>query len=984
MGNRKKKRSSWRRKLSRYFLVLFLAALVLLVGAWAILPSLLEPHLKSILIKQGSESVRGDVVIGELTLRSVAPFSLRARQVQVTRTDGTLQVLLPEVDIDVGFTKLLNSFPMVKLDFRMLLKDPFFRMTIFPGKEEPKQQPVEPSSFPQLIKFDSSLDIQITRGQVEVVLADEGKDEADQTRLQLKNIGLLVQLKSLFNNANPMTLNLNFLAGVKMGDFITSTPVQVSSNEIYTSEQMVEAKRINVDFGGLVMAAAGSTSMEPLQHNWLVRFQVPELSQLKVPPQFLPPGVWAGAMSGKIHFAQKANAPPYVGVQARVQGIRGDTEWTKDNMQVKGGVVADARIDAVYWEKWQFKDFYLTIDLSGARLTLDPWLKKNEDERLRFQIAAKQEGNGFRIDKGELEFTRLKAFAKGLIQSSPEGVSNLQVRVPKVNLRGFEKYFPFLKNQTLQGSLEVNGKLAGNLTKPESLAVDLSPLKLNGVSAMVNYTNKKTRVHAKGPIHLTANVELSAQGSQLNKAKATIAADLSRMSISVADQFRKMVGQTLSLRLNANKKGDRVVIHHLALEHPAGSLTGQGTVRQPQKPIFDVSLGIDELNLRSLSRLVPPLAAYGVSGKVEGKIKGKGTYDFALGVEKSLMSLDGQLSASIPKVIVPMPDPKANPDQGIAPEVQPKPLLPDWPLFNNSKMKINLQVRKLMLGKSTAEKMATTLTLAGGNLKGGVSIASIFGGSARLTQLVVPMRQILPVVPMKVDLRNIDLNRAITWYMPEKRDFVKGKATLNTKVSVPWPGPEGWWKTIRADGKVDFANFFMSSLDFDQKINEALAKLPGRSGKKRVKSKGVAAALRTQFKAKDGKIEIKDLLFKTPEKNELAAAGKVGFDLKGSLKGELRLANPPVKGSVKEANSDEQGRLIIPVEIKGDLTNPSFGIATHIIEKMLAKTLAYEKRKAVKKVETKAKSEVKKVAEKEKKKLKQSIDKKIKGLFKRK
>ncbi|MCB0367363.1 MAG: hypothetical protein H6624_03300 [Bdellovibrionaceae bacterium] len=986
---RSKKNSPWQRQIRRFFLLLLLGFIVALAVAWALAPSLLEPKFKSWIEQKGSEAFKGDVVVGDLTLRSVVPLSLKARQIQVIRTDGTLQIMFPEVDIDVHFGNPLADFPSFQFRTRLTLLDPFFRMTLLPGKEQIGESSDEKSGggffFP--LSFDTSMDTQIQRGQVEFVFADKIEEEEKATRLQFKNIGLLLRQDSLFHNRSPMSLNLSLMAGLKTRLLTTSIPVQISSEEIFTSPERIEAKRINVDFGGLIAAAAGSTDLKPLQHNWLVRFQVPDLGQLKVPPQFLPPGVWAGAFSGKIHFAQKPQSSPYVAVQALVQGFRGDTEWKKENLELVGGVGADARIDAVYWDKWKFNDLFAVVDLSGAKMTLDPWFRKKSNERLRVHVVAKQEGPGLRIDKGDLEFTRLRAFVRGFIQEGPGGRSKLQVKIPPTNLGGFEAFFPFLKEQSLQGELEVNARLDGDLSVPESLAIDLAPLKLSGVSANVKYANKETQMYAGGPVQVTADVQISAKGTDLSRAKGSVAADFTRLGIVIGEKFRKKPGQVLALRASASKLDDKVLINSLALTHPAGEIRGKGFFKQPQKPIFDLSLGVEELNLRQAARVMPILGAYGVGGSVDGSVRLTGTYDFALGLEKSPIKMTGDLQARLPNLNIPMADGEANPDHGIESQVEAKAILPDWPLFNQSKMILGAQVGQLSLGRETFKKVSADMIFSEGSLKGGARVASLFGGSLVVTELTVPLRQILPLVPMKMEFKGVDLNRAVSWWSPEKKGLVRGVASVDSALNLPWPKGEGWWHSLRAEGRLGVRGFSLSTLNWEEKIQQALSQLPGQATDAKDKSQGrqvMAAELDIAYKAQNEKIQIKKLSLKTPRKNDLSAEGELGFDLVGELKGELSLANPPVKGSVKDANSDELGRLIVPLEISGDLTSPSLSVAGPVIEKMLAKTLAFEKKKTVAQVESKVKDETKKAVATEKKKVKESIDKKIKGLFNRK
>jgi hypothetical protein len=91
-----------------------------------------------------------------------------------------------------------------------------------------------------------------------------------------------------------------------------------------------------------------------------------------------------------------------------------------------------------------------------------------------------------------------------------------------------------------------------------------------------------------------------------------------------------------------------------------------------------------------------------------------------------------------------------------------------------------------------------------------------------------------------------------------------------------------------------------------------------------------------------------------------------------------------MSGSLFAANADKEGRLVIPVEVQGSLINPSLTVASATIEKMLVKTIEYEKKKLVKKVEGKARQEFEKAVDGGKQKLEKDINEKIKGLFNRK
>jgi hypothetical protein len=80
----------------------------------------------------------------------------------------------------------------------------------------------------------------------------------------------------------------------------------------------------------------------------------------------------------------------------------------------------------------------------------------------------------------------------------------------------------------------------------------------------------------------------------------------------------------------------------------------------------------------------------------------------------------------------------------------------------------------------------------------------------------------------------------------------------------------------------------------------------------------------------------------SPEKNEIALDGWLQKDLAVNLHGFAYLAETPIGGSLRAANSDKLGRLIVPIKISGTLKSPSFEIAENAITEMAKKALTLE------------------------------------------
>ncbi|MCB0361315.1 MAG: hypothetical protein KDD35_01250, partial [Bdellovibrionales bacterium] len=923
-------------------------------------------------------------------LKSLIPVVIHARQFKALKEDGSLHVDLPTVVVEVGFPSVLTAFPSISFGLNIKMEDPSLKV-ILPqgGNSEIKTVPEASPSSPLMkwLRPDFKVHLVVSRGRVDIQMGDEGSSPLDKkTQISFKGINLIFQQDSIFNNHRPMILNLDTMVSYLSPLSSLELPISIDTRNVTTTSNSVEAKTINLNIGGLLATAAGTTQFQPLQHNWIVLFEVPEIEKIKIPPQFLPPGNWFGEISGKIHFAQKDSSPPYIATQGFIRGLRGDTEMHGASLQMRGGVAADARWNVIYSNSLNIKELSAIIDLSGAQLRYLDWFQKKDTDRLRIEIEAKTEGKAFRISKGNLEFTRMLARVNGLIETQNGKNSFLSVAIPKLNLEGFESFFPFLGNHPLRGQLELKAEIRGDFTQPEKLRVKVAPFKLEGINTALKYFNAKQRIEVQGPLAMNSDIELVAEGAQLKSAKASLSVDLGRMSFSYGDMVRKRSGDPLSLRLQANQMNDRIVLHRLNFIHPAGSLWGTGDFQRPQKPKFNFKIDIEKLNLGKLSQFIPLLSKYDLSGgSVKGEVKSSGVYDFALGYTQSPFSVVAQLSTNFPQFTLddsPSSGEKAKKEKKEA--FQKLPRLPEWPVVVGSQLSLNAQVGRLNLGNESFKNSSAQLKYVKGNLTGGLSVEQLFGGSLKIDNINIGLREIHPFLKLRAQVTQLDLTRMGDWLFPTKPGRIKGQVSLKSRLGVPWPETEAWYRSISSQGQVSVQNFFLSSLDIDEKINQALGKLLKGQEKKEINSKGVSASLKSQFSSQEGQIRLAHFLFSTPEKNQITAQGSLDFNLVGELIGELSLANTSLSGSIYAANADAQGRLVIPLEIKGDLTHPNINIAKASIEKMLAKTIEYEKNKALKEVENKAQQEIKKSIESGKKKIEEGINKKIKDLFQRK
>lgn len=182
---------------------------------------------------------------------------------------------------------------------------------------------------------------------------------------------------------------------------------------------------------------------------------------------------------------------------------------------------------------------------------------------------------------------------------------------------------------------------------------------------------------------------------------------------------------------------------------------------------------------------------------------------------------------------------------------------------------------------------------------------------------------------------------------------------------------------VAASGKAEIKNGFVSTASIDGLVNAKLSGIPGVGDKAKINSGGLASEMRTDFSYAQAVATLKNFLAVTPKKDEVSLNGTMTLAFDCDMAGEARLVSAPVQGSVRAANSDAQGRLVVPIRFRGNLKSPSVDIASETIQAMLTKTAAFEANK----LKDKAISEGKKKLEDEAKKAGADL---LQGLFKKK
>jgi hypothetical protein len=308
-------------------------------------------------------------------------------------------------------------------------------------------------------------------------------------------------------------------------------------------------------------------------------------------------------------------------------------------------------------------------------------------------------------------------------------------------------------------------------------------------------------------------------------------------------------------------------------------------------------------------------------------------------ISENPLRIKGQISLDIPDVIYESTSlPASGSSSSAKPQTEPKQAaaLPDNSTARTAQIDIKLKIQNINYNSLKIKDVDFNGSLDNGWLKAHASIKQVLGGTVKVSDLAVNLTQPGNPTQLSVDAEGLDINEALTWKSPSWKDMVKGHLSADARFSSRGP---------QAQGSAHLSEVYISTLQIDQLINQKLAQIPGLKGKELVKSKGFAADIRSDYEYKNSVLNLKNLVFSTPEKNEVKAQGTIDTNKNADLSGTAYLATAPVGGSIRQANSDAEGRFVIPFEIKGNLAHPQVSFAQKTIQQMLKNTAQQEIKK---------------------------------------
>ncbi len=762
-------------------------------------------------------------------------------------------------------------------------------------------------------------------------------------------------------------------------------PLSLSSQSLQINEQKVGFNPLQINLGGLSLGLNGFSQTD--EQNWQVSVEVKNLSELQK-GGLLPEGQWQGGLRSDIQFRKKGEAAPsFSGTLAfnQLQG-RLAKPVEKEGTRVSGGLTIQGDLEFAYDAGLQKLNSNLSADLSALSLLKKDVFHKKSGTPMSLQIQSSVSGEKINVSKLQVQLAQISAAVKGEL-SPQKGQSRLAMTMDKTSLAGLENIFLIMKKYPVKGHLALQADVVGDLSNPESLNVSANPIDLQ-IASGVNYQNADKTFQLQGPFSGNLKGQMQIVNKDIEQADLQGRVDLDQMDIQTKQGFRKKANQKLNLVFNGGKKGKLFQFQKFFIKTFFGSLDAQGSLSNPLNPQLNIAGKINSIQLGALKTVMPSFKNFPLSGEVNGEIQLSGRYDPELGIEKSPLTVSGEMLHN--SSLLKWTSPKKPKDSTLsAKESEPskktkvaaEPLLPDWPIVKTAKMAVESKIEKLIFNDLTVTNFFLKGRYDQGVLTGRLSMQRLFSGSLDLKDV----RSDLYAVPTYIEgtavTKELDLKEAVTWGVPEQKDLIKGQMTGGFKVKMPFPSHADPLKKTQSSGTLKIQGFEVSTMKLDQLINGLLQKVPGLKNKKKVQTKDVRALFQTQYRFADGELTYKDTNFLTPENHQLLAHGTFNTDKTINLDGRLFVSGVKIDDRLQSCLLDKEGRLEMPVEYRGSIVSPKLSNATQAIEKVAGRYLECEKKSQLKKVKGEVKKEADKILKKEGKKLEEKLKEKIKDFF---
>ncbi|MCB0349943.1 MAG: hypothetical protein KDD38_02095 [Bdellovibrionales bacterium] len=931
----------------------------------------LSPHVQKFIVKKLNEPGIGKFQIQKLDIQRIWPLQVRIDNFTADVSHPGLPVGAEIIFKTVTLAVHSKTFiPISKKDFdvKLTLTEPKTRLQLIDVPAD-KQVSIEMKTTGSKQKTSAGWDFHfifnIIKGAFEL------KDSSgDLTQLDYINFSLSGQ--NFLESNNPK--KISFAALLNLPQLQIHLPITAQSDAITLNSKSIQSEKINITVAGLQSALSGFSNLTKDEHSWKASVNLPDLTKLDVPPAFLPPGKWSGAISGDGSFNKNGSQ-----IQSEVSlittNLKGEVNASTPEYTVMGSVSPQIQIKAAYTEHIRIENLNIDADLTNLSIKIPGLFEKNNTLPMRIKLSGDGQDTVFKLHNMRLELAQLIVQAMGHINSTEGETSEIKLVIPSTSLAGIESLLPPLNQYPVTGQVALQARFKGDIHNAAHGEVDIEHFQAQNINGGVKYESSDKTTSVIGRILVDSSGAARIYNKKILGAHIKANIDLNSLAIN-SESFKKSEKDPLQLQLNVVQDNTTTVIKNFNFSSDFAQLSAVGQINNTENPSFNLKTRIQSLNLIQLAKKASALKALPALGQVNGELGISGRYNAALGIEKSPLALTGNLNVNIPSYAI-ITTPQVNPEAaaGLKKPVElpeSTPLLPKWPIIQRSKMKLNVNLSQLIFDKLKAENIQIKADYNMGAIRGQARIGNVFRGLASWPSFSTNNLTEPAQFFAKMEIQNIFVPDALKFAVPQYANYLTDGTTSGTfTISTPMPQTKNWLDQLTASGKMAGQNIQAKEDLIQKALGDKLTKIAKDKKVLSQNPKPLRGNFNTQFSLKQRVAHIDTFNLQTVDDDQFTGSGQVDLDLMAKLKGTLYLARVNIGGAVRAANSDSKGRFVLPVAVSGSLLDPSFDIASYTFEQIAKKTLQYETQNLGKKLKQDLQS-----VDKDK------LKKKIKGLFK--
>jgi len=743
--------------------------------------------------------------------------------------------------------------------------------------------------------------------------------------------------------------------------FPLDLPLRLSADKLTFSEQSVKAADLKVLLAGLSANVQGASLLGEGRHRWLIEVMAKDLSQLPEPPMVdFPAKKWRGEIQLKAEISKDSTFPSWTALGSFLaKGVGADINYKQNKTTVTGPFQLEADGKFSYEkERATVPSLKASLDLSAASVNFDELLSKAAGLPLRVSLAAGGDAQKLNIQELLFDLWNFSGKAGGNVDLSAPLNSDIQFSLKPVSLTGAERIFPPLRASPVQGELSLSGAFSGPLTDPMKARIRVDTFALKKFAGVLNF-EREGLAKIRGPVVADIQGKFEFDNGQVKSAEGRGSADLSAAAL-VAGPLRKEEKAAFRIRFGVRGVQQSLLIDEMDLTSFIGNLVLKGKVELGQQPTLDVNLEARPLSLSEMRIAMPEFRDKIPKGTLNSRLQMRGKLETAKPWQDWPMLVTGNVDVNIPEYKM-LPPPTVMPAAtGLAGPAPTASFLPDGELTRKARLNLKVQIAQFVKEPLIAKGIAVEGLLSGGKFLSTVNVAQVFGGSVGLKNLSVPMLLLKPKIQGNVSWLNLVIEDAIAFTKPEFKGFAVGKTAGVADFVTLLPDQPDFMAQLKVRGDAVAQPVVLNSVKVGEMINAQMAKVP-QLKLKPMKVDPLRGQVKMKFDLNDGVVEIPSFVGIDADNSEIHAKGKVALSsMEGDFAGTFFWSDPPVKGCALEGNADPQGRLIVPVSIKGNLMRPGFSLLSDVIGKLASKTLECESKKLVEKVKADGKQKLEK------------------------